>query len=376
MAKNYTPFKPDFEAVKRTDRNFMSLYYAASSYLRTEIDSKVLKSNAIKWLKKNKKLTTDQFKELESLSDYRYEVMGRLCYIMNNGGEVPETGLPFIDKQVDEFLVVAKQKKEEKLLELAEDPAQPIAEKKGVQEHLRDQASVVGADFDAFIDGFVRDHEGFELSKFNPLSAMRNAQFKAAQARHIKKFYQNDYDELIQVRDKTDTDLVEAYSNLSKKKLKDLIALYDKIFDAVNVLATATKAAKKPRKKKAIDLNKLVSKLKYKKEDVALGIASIKPIDILGAREIWVYNTKTRKIARIVSEHPAGLSVKSTTLLNYSEAKSVQKTLRKPKEQLKEFKKNTSNGMNKVFDAVKGVDTKIRSRLSEDTVILKAFNDK
>lgn len=375
MAKNYTPFKPDFEAVKRTDRNFMSLYYAASSYLRTEIDSKVLKSNAIKWLKKNKKLTTDQFKELESLSDYRYEVMGRLCYIMNSGGEIPETGLPFIDKQVDEFLIVAKQKKEEKILE-QDDPGQPIAEKKGVQEHLREQASVVASDFDAFIDGFIRDHDGFELSKFNPLAAMRTAQFKAAQARHIKKFYQNDYDELVQVRDKTDSDLVEAYSNLSKKKLKDLIALYDKIFDAVNVLATATKAAKKPRKKKAIDLNKLVSKLKYKKEDVTLGIASIKPIEILGAREIWAYNTKTRKVARIVSDHPAGLSVKSTTLLNYSDTKSVQKTLRKPKEQLKEFKKNTSNGMNKVFDAIKGVDIKIKSRLSEDTVILKAFNDK
>jgi len=340
--------------------------------LRTEVDSKTLKSNAIKWLKKNKKFTTDQFKALDSLEDWRYEVMGRLCYIMNNGGDIPDTGIPFLEKQLEEFFVAAKKKKEEKLLEIAEDPTQPT-EKKGVQEHLRDQAAVVANEFDVFIDGFVRDHDGFTLINFQPLNAMRKAQFKAAQARHIKKFYQSDYDEFTQARDKLDDDLVEGYSHLSKKKLKDLIALYDKIFDAVTVLVTTTKAAKKPRKKKAVDLNKLVAKLKYKKEDTTLGIASIKPLEIVGAQEVWFYNTKTRKIGKIVAKDLGGISVKSTTLINYDVTKSIQKTLRKPKEQLKEFRKNTAKSMETVFKAVKGVDTKIKSRLSEDTVILKAF---
>ena len=370
--KQFVAFKPDFEAIKKTESDFMSRYYAASSFLRTEVDSKTLKSNAIKWLKKNKKFTTDQFKALDSLEDWRYEVMGRLCYIMNNGGDIPDTGIPFLEKQLEEFFVAAKKKKEEKLLEIAEDPTQPT-EKKGVQEHLRDQAAVVANEFDVFIDGFVRDHDGFTLINFQPLNAMRKAQFKAAQARHIKKFYQSDYDEFTQARDKLDDDLVEGYSHLSKKKLKDLIALYDKIFDAVTVLVTTTKAAKKPRKKKAVDLNKLVAKLKYKKEDTTLGIASIKPLEIVGAQEVWFYNTKTRKIGKIVAKDLGGISVKSTTLINYDVTKSIQKTLRKPKEQLKEFRKNTAKSMETVFKAVKGVDTKIKSRLSEDTVILKAF---
>ena len=106
------------------------------------------------------------------------------------------------------------------------------------------------------------------------------------------------------------------------------------------MMQEVAKVERAPRKKKPVSHDKLVAKIKYKKEDNTLGIVSMNPVQIIGSKEVWVYNTKTRKLAQYKALDNNGLSVKGASLLNYS-TDSVEKTLRKPAETLAEFKKAT-----------------------------------
>jgi len=86
-----------------------------------------------------------------------------------------------------------------------------------------------------------------------------------------------------------------------------------------------------------------------------------------------VFNNKTRKLGYYIATSTEGLSIRGTTLLNFT-AKSVQRTLRKPPEQLKEFKdQNTQRRFETWFSKIKTTETVLNGRFGEDTVILKVY---
>ena len=84
-----------------------------------------------------------------------------------------------------------------------------------------------------------------------------------------------------------------------------------------------------------------------------------------------MFNTKTRKIGKYVAEDNTEFTVKGTTLQFFDESKSVQKTLRKPDEQLKEFNKAGKVVLRKFLDNITAVETKMNGRLNEHTILLK-----
>jgi hypothetical protein len=74
-----------------------------------------------------------------------------------------------------------------------------------------------------------------------------------------------------------------------------------------------------------------------------------------------------------VSKTSAGLGVRGTSITEFTD-KSFQKTLRKPLEQLKEFKEqNTQKRATDWFTKIKTTSVLLNGRLSEDIVILKAY---
>ena len=132
------------------------------------------------------------------------------------------------------------------------------------------------------------------------------------------------------------------------------------------------KATKKARVKKAPSKEKVIAKLKYAKEHKELKIVSINPADILGAQELWVYNTKSRKLGKYVADALQGpLGVKGTSLIGFDESKSVCKTLRKPEEKLKEFAKAGKIQLRKFLEDIKATETKMNGRINADIVLLK-----
>jgi hypothetical protein len=111
--------------------------------------------------------------------------------------------------------------------------------------------------------------------------------------------------------------------------------------------------------------------MKYLKQDEKIKLVSINPQDIIGTKELWIYNVKSRKLGKYVAAEFNELGVKGTTVIGFDPIKSVQKTLRKPEEQLKEFKAAGKVQLRKFLDDIKAVDIKLNGRINEDTVLLK-----
>jgi hypothetical protein len=137
------------------------------------------------------------------------------------------------------------------------------------------------------------------------------------------------------------------------------------------MLAQEAKVNRAPRKTKAKPVEKIIGKMKFLKQDDKLKLVSINPADILGAKELWVFNIKTRKIGKYVAAEFQELSVKGTSITGFNESVSVQKTLRKPEEQLKEFKAAGKVQLRKFLEDIKAVDIKLNGRINEDTILLK-----
>jgi hypothetical protein len=132
-----------------------------------------------------------------------------------------------------------------------------------------------------------------------------------------------------------------------------------------------SKINRKPRAKKVVPADKLIAKLKYKKSDEPLKLVSINPADIIGSKELWVYNTKTRKLGKYVASEYQELSVKGASITGFSEMLSIQKTLRKPVDQLKDFKAAGKVQLRKFLDDIKATDTKMNGRINEEIMLLK-----
>jgi hypothetical protein len=137
------------------------------------------------------------------------------------------------------------------------------------------------------------------------------------------------------------------------------------------MLAQEAKVNRAPRKTKAVSKDKLVAKLKYMKTNEPLKLVSVNPTDIIGAKELWVYNTKTRKLGKYVANEYQDLAVKGTSILNFNENLSICKTLRKPEEKLKEFKAAGKVQLRKFLEDINATDTKMNGRINEDTILLK-----
>ena len=243
-----------------------------------------------------------------------------------------------------------------------------------IQERLRDAAGGMSEELDAAIDSWIMDPEAFDPKAFKIVNLLRGKGAKAAHARYIKGFFTRSHEELLELASgSADEQLREAYKHNSRKNVKKLIEFYESIMAACDQIAAEQKILKKPRAKKIKPAEDLVKKLKFKAVDDKLGVVSVPAAGLIGAQAAVIYNAKTRKLGVYISKSSAGLNVKGTSIIDYSD-KSFQKTLRKPAEQLKEFKEqNTQKRVTDWFGKIKSVETVMNGRMNADIMILKIF---
>ena len=250
-------------------------------------------------------------------------------------------------------------------------------------------------EIDVWLDEFATNKEGFNPKGFDFKKHFQKTNVTQAHARKIIGFYQGELEEFrdllkiptasqLSKMDEKDADmweqLKEGYSHLSKKDIQKFISALESLVEACNYVIDTSKATRKPRSKKPRSADKIVEKLKFAKTNDKYKLASILPTEIVGANELWVFNAKTRKIGKYVASNidpkgfareGTGLSVKGTTIIGYDEKNSIQKTLRKPEDQLKEFKGSGKVALRKFLDGIKTTDTKLNGRVNLDTILLK-----
>lgn len=300
----------------------------------------------------------------------------------------------FLKQKISEAIevgskVVVEKKKEEKEKASVYVPS--------IQERLQEQAFTMSEDIDEWLEGWVRDRNSFDPKGFDFKKHFQSKGVTQAHARKMKAFYENELDDYKALENMPNSaklkkmteheqdmwaQLKEGYSHLSKKDIKNFTIAIESLMQALDFVIETAKATRKPRKTKPKSATKLVEKLKFLKVDDKFKLASIAPDQIIGASELWVFNVKTRKIGKYVASNidplgvgrtGSGLSVKGTTIIGFDEEKSIQKTVRKPEEKIKEFKEAGKVKLRTFLDDINAVDIKLNGRINLDTILLKVI---
>ena len=242
-----------------------------------------------------------------------------------------------------------------------------------IQEIMREKARDAAGELEGVFDVFYTS--GKSSTKIVDIVARFNVM-----SQHIPiivevwKKKQTEFETLNETDDK---ELKEAYGNLGKIQLRNILKFIEGVLGDLNSYISIKKASKAPRKKKAVPVEKIVARLKYLKEFKdpvnKLDLLSVHPTKLHGASEAWVYDTAKRKLHHyIADEYSKTFTVKGNTILGFDSNTSEIKTLRKPGEQIKEIM-GSKPAARKAFKEIKAVSAIPNGRFNENMIILKAF---
>ena len=273
-------------------------------------------------------------------------------------------------------------------LKLVVDNTKPAVARKSIQENMRDKTMDIEGGVHELVDQFTindcKDPDKYSLMKLlrdegcppqtidiiaNPLKAqlseineLMNPPSKKVQA----KMSEQELDMVAQ--------LEEGYSHLGKLQIRALQKFLERAVADCASYVQVKKADRQPRPTKQKTPAQVVRKFKYLKKFEELELNSVSPEKMVNGTEAWLYNTKTRKLIYVIADEVIKtFSIKSNSVIGFDPNKSVQKTLRKPAEQIKELMKGGKPNNRKQFASIKATEIKYNGRGNEHVVILKAW---
>jgi len=320
---------------------------------------------AQEWVKTN---LPNDLKTFKASEDWRVSAtLAGLMKMQMMGAELEQSAIDFIRDNIEEILSHGRRNIELKTEEVEEDTTVEV-KRKNPAELLKEKTNIIIGD----IEGFIDDHlDGVLDAKFSLYTHLKAINAATQSARDIVSHYKEVEQELKElVEDKVDY-LVEGYNHLSASEQKKLYKLISSFVSDGEKYVLSKKATRKPRVKKATPATKQVEKVIYQKESADYKITSTSPAYIVGATEVYLFNTKTRVIKYLVTNNNDGFIVKGTTIKNYDDELSFKKKLRKPQETIDSINKVTKLRALKALKAVKTAQKPTDGRINADTVILK-----
>lgn len=217
------------------------------------------------------------------------------------------------------------------------------------------------------VEELVDTYFEYDMIKESMYDFLIKNEATASAASYIKERLTPTYDEMLN----PDDQVKEAFG----KRLKYWQTTYQDFMDDLDRYLNNKKAVKvrKPRTKKVKPIGKLVEKVQYQKEDTSLKIVSVNPAELVGAKSVWLYNTKYRTLSVLHAQNNNGLSVKGTTLINFDEATAISKKLRKPEEVIAQLFGAGKVALRKLMDDIKTAPSKPNGRINSNTIILKVL---
>ena len=280
---------------------------------------------------------------------------GFLCRIMMNGSILPDEESIAFDKMSFEVRTIYKTNSRK---------AKPIP-----KDSIIDKANDFIYLFDDALEQFVAS--GFNIKGY--FNYLPFETLKGVHARYVIESLSKLRDDFIGALTTNDDDLKEAYGHFTKPQMKKIIGCYDDVILKCEGIVGVSKVNRKPRKRKKKSAEELVGKVKVCREFNELELKSIEPTLIIGAQQVWVYDTKYKKLGLYLAKDSAGFTVKGTTILEFDEIKSTQKIVRKPKEVLTEVKNGGKDIINKVLLSLKTKEQKLTGRLNENVLLLRVI---
>jgi hypothetical protein len=279
--------------------------------------------------------------------------VGWLARIQANGNELTTNNLDFMKKRIAS-MIKAGGKETTEVVEITK----PVID---IQARIRARATALITMIEEELDGVMNG------GTFDIYSFFQRNEVTPQIAGYIRDYYLPMKEE----SELNDEQVKEAYG----KKIKFWRTFYYTLIADCDKFINNKKAVKirKPREKKVKSAVDVVKALKYQKEEPSLRIVSVHPTEIVGCNQLWVYNTKYKKLTQYISMSPNGLQVKGTTLVGYDPELSVSKSLRKPDVTIANLLKVGKVAIRTFMADLKTTVSAPNGRINEQTILLRVI---
>ncbi len=237
-----------------------------------------------------------------------------------------------------------------------------------IQQRISEKAHSEAGEIEGLIDDFIASKCKKEIDMEVYLKS-RN--LSSVVLKKICDLFVNRNKETIEVLTTKDAQLLEGYRHFTKPELRRLKEFIDSIVASANKGSMDNKPVRKKRKTKEKPAALLVSKVSYMPEFAELSLKSVLPEKIIGANQVWTYNTKTKLLGVYNASNGKGLTIKGTTIQNFEEATSIGKRLRKPEQPIKDVLDGGKIKLRKILTEQKTKESLLTGRLNSDTIILR-----
>jgi hypothetical protein len=365
MAKFIPKVVPEPSWEKRTEPCKQYDLIHAFQWYNQHKDSKDARKYLIEYLVKNNEITALQQQAVPHLNLSWNIVDGWLARCLSRGAWVPDTVFANFKERMNGFrdrlnTIVAEKN-------LAAPVIADTSNVISIQERVQSKVDYFIMELEAKFDDIWHEQSGEE---FVPYTWMVENEVKPMHASKIAEYFKQRTADWIAIIESKDDYVKESYPR-PRKEMIEGAKFFGLVATDAEKLASNKSAARKPRKKKPVSFEKKVKNLKFKKDDTENKLVSIDPVRIMGAQQLWVYNTKTRKLGVYTAKDDAGLAVKGSSIENYKYSESVSKTLRKPKDVLSRVLDGGKVVLRKVMGEINSKPVELNGRINKDTILLR-----
>ena len=363
----YIGHEPDWK-FQPTEENRISAFSKAFAWYNYHYGKRDAKDMLCQYLDVNHR--NKDAKTMRGIPDSQIRLTPAwVCRMTLMGLQLNEHEQCIIDEQIASMLKIKQEIRRDK----DEMAAESAVAKLTIQDHLREKVSECAGELEGMFDDFIA--AGAKMTAdWKPIAQIRGMNISPNLVGTIADIWKTKLAEFEEVLAGTDADLAEGYAHLSKNQIKQCIKFIEQVIADCGNYVQIKKVERKPRAKKAVSPERLSAKFKYLRDFAELKLTSIAPAQLVGASEAWLYDTKKRKLIHVMADsHLGSFSVKGSAIVGFDVTQTVQKTLRKPLEQLKELLSGGKPATRKVFKDIKATETKFNGRGNNNLIILRAW---
>lgn len=332
--------------------NLIKLY----NWYNYNYDPSVAKTTVVQYIK-NIKLDPNLINKYKSTPDNRtVNWLYTLCRLHNRGTILSK---PIHQKILNKIKEITAEK-EQTIIQL---PVVSVFQKQ--KEKIQNVIGLIEEELDSFYQNKYSSNHNCKINEI-----LKTENVKSSQCQEILNFYCPLISEIENIKkDK------EGYEKLSKKQIDAYINYMHNLKTTLETYVNDNKKiiVKKARRRKEKSPIQLAKKLQYLKEFKELNITSADPVSIPGASQVWLYNTKYKRVTRLIALDHRGLSIKGTTIINFDPDKSESKNVRKPKQIIPEILVASKVQLRTILSVLSTKNLEPKGRTNSDTIILKSI---
>lgn len=177
--------------------------------------------------------------------------------------------------------------------------------------------------------------------------------------------------EELELHKKGDEDVKEGLGISAQRRNYILNLLSGIRSDLELMLVTKRKRIVKKKPSKLQEASKQAKGFKHLKESSEYKIKSIEPESIIGAKYLYMFNTKRRELHVLIANE-GGFGGKGMAVTNFDPAQSYKMKLRKPDETIPEVLTKTHLRIKRLLDAESTKPSETNGRMNDATVLLRS----